>query len=268
LSFRTKRGEVEETLKFLKLSSGPSLPGAARDDNYFMEEKIFIYGKYKFNYFIFREDRKSISLRVTPKLKVIVRCPSAMNEKALNEFLKKKYDWVAKQMEFFKKFEKKKEKEYISGEAVLYLGRQYKLIVKKGLDEKISLKGGEILLSTNGLVGDGRNNKLILDFWYNERVKEIFRKRLKEILKKFNYNFAPILLIRKMDKKWGSFSGQRKLTLNPKLIQAPRECIDYVIVHELCHFKYRDHSQKFYRLLESKLPEWEKIKEKLEMRFL
>ena len=233
-----------------------------------MEERYFVYGKYNFHYFIFKQDRKTVSLTVTPRLKIVVKCPKEMDEKSLNEFLKKKYNWTARQIDFFKKFKNKKEKEYISGESVLYLGRQYKLVVKESKEEKVLLKGGELNVFTSSLVGDSGNNKLILNEWYNKRAKEVFAKRLKEVFKKFDYDFEPILVMKRMSKKWGSFSGKRKITLNPRLIQASRESIDYVLIHELCHFKYRDHGDRFFRLLESKICGWEKVKEKLEMRFL
>ncbi len=233
-----------------------------------MEERCFAWGKYNFHYHIFKEDRKTISLRVTPKLKIIVKCPKKIKEKDLNEFLKRKYNWTAKQLDFFKKFKKKNEKEYISGEAVLYLGRQYKLVIEKGVPERVILKGGNLNIFVEDGKGSQRYNETILREWYYGRAREIFAKRFLEMAKKFDFKFEPILVIRKMEKKWGSFTAKRKIILNPKLIEASRECIDYVIVHELCHFKYRDHSNKFYRLLESKMPNWEKVKEKLEMRFL
>jgi predicted metal-dependent hydrolase len=233
-----------------------------------MEEKVFIYDKNKIIYFVFRESRKTVSLRVTPKLKIVVKCPREMGEKAVNDFLKKKYYWLKKQIEFFKKFQSNNKKEFISGAAVLYLGRQYKLIIKKSEKPGVTLKGGDLVLSIENGKESSEYNRAVLANWYDQRAKVVFTSRLAEMLKKFNYDFKPILLRRKMDKKWGSFSGQRKLTLNPKLIQAPRECIDYVIIHELCHFKYRDHSQNFYKLLSSKMPGWEKVKEKLEIRFL
>lgn len=71
-----------------------------------------------------------------------------------------------------------------------------------------------------------------------------------------------------MSKRWGSFLNNKKIILNPKLIQASKECIDYVITHELCHMKYRNHDTKFYKALKNKISNWGEIKEKLELRFL
>ena len=67
-----------------------------------------------------------------------------------------------------------------------------------------------------------------------------------------------------MKTRWGSLSSKGNLTLNTKLILAPRECIDYVLTHELCHLAHKNHGPDFYRLLERTMPGWEKYKTKLE----
>lgn len=67
-----------------------------------------------------------------------------------------------------------------------------------------------------------------------------------------------------MKKQWGSCSPQGILSLNPHLVKAPRECVDYVILHEFCHIKEHNHSKKFYTLLHQHMPEWESIKAKLD----
>ena len=67
-----------------------------------------------------------------------------------------------------------------------------------------------------------------------------------------------------MPKRWGSCTPMGKIILNPELIKAPKACIEYVIVHELCHLIYRDHNQKFFDLQTKEMPDWEKWKMKLE----
>ena len=68
-----------------------------------------------------------------------------------------------------------------------------------------------------------------------------------------------------MRKRWGSLSANGMLTLNADLIRAPRECIDYVITHELSHLRYKNHGPEFYRFLDKVMPDWEKRKHKLEV---
>jgi len=67
-----------------------------------------------------------------------------------------------------------------------------------------------------------------------------------------------------MKKQWGSCSPQGTILLNPYLIKAPRECIDYVVLHELCHLKEHNHSPRYYRLLSQLMPDWEPVKARLD----
>jgi predicted metal-dependent hydrolase len=92
-----------------------------------------------------------------------------------------------------------------------------------------------------------------------------FENVFQACMARFSPSSAPVRLqIRDMKTRWGSLSKGGILTLNIKLIAAPKECIEYVVVHELCHLKYPNHDKKFYRLLETRLPDWEKRKQKLE----
>ncbi len=108
--------------------------------------------------------------------------------------------------------------------------------------------------------------KGLLDTWYLEKARIKFHERL-EVWRHFaeTSRIMPRLQIKRMSKRWGSLSKQGTLTLNADLIRAPMECIDYVIVHELCHLKHSNHGAEFYRLLESFLPGWEKRKHRLEL---
>ena len=75
----------------------------------------------------------------------------------------------------------------------------------------------------------------------------------------------PILKIRDMKTRWGSLSQNATMTINLNLIKTSRECIEYVIIHELCHLAHHNHSSAFYKLLDSKLKNWKERKHKLEM---
>jgi predicted metal-dependent hydrolase len=74
----------------------------------------------------------------------------------------------------------------------------------------------------------------------------------------------PELEIRQMKKRWGSCGKSGAIILNTELVKAPLFCIDYVIMHEICHLKNRSHDYKFYKLLETHMPDWKVRKERLE----
>ncbi|EKE21685.1 MAG: hypothetical protein ACD_7C00154G0004 [uncultured bacterium] len=234
-----------------------------------MKKLKFIYGKYKYEYNLILEKRKTFSLSVYPDMKIVLRAPNKMDSNEIEKFLKKKWLWLERQLQFFAQFQGKRvQRDYISGESFLYLGRQYKLIVEKSKDDYVSLQKGRLIIYTKGNLRDSARNKKLLDKWYRDKIEKVFNERLDEIVKKFDYNFDFKLVVRKMNKRWGSYAKNQTISLNPSLINASKKCIDYVITHELCHVKYHSHNKNFLRLLNRKFPNWEKVKEELELRFI
>jgi len=232
-----------------------------------MKLKTFKYGNYSYEYYLVEQDRKTVALTVQPSLNIILKCPIGYEANKIERFLKRKWLWLEKQVQYFKKYKKKIEKkEYVSGESFLYLGRQYKLLIKQSKKEEVRIEKGRILLFTQK--STPALNKKLLDQWFEQRTKKVFESRLKEMMKKFDYDFVPKLMIRKMPKRWGSCLSGKKIALNPLLIRASKDCIDYVIIHELCHIRYKNHNKNFFKLQESIIPNWKEVKEKLELRFL
>lgn len=227
--------------------------------------KEFIFGKYIYEYELIKQNRKTLSLTVKPNLKIVLKCPQDTPQEKIENFLQRKWFWLEKQLSFFKKYKRKVyDREYISGEGFFYLGKQYKLTIRKGKEDKIQLEKGKLFVFTTKDVSNGRHNKRLLDLWLENRIHEIFNHRFTEMLTRFNYKTAPTLAIREMKKRWGSFTLNGRILLNPKLIHTPKECIDYVIVHELCHLQHKNHNSRFWKFLEEKFPKWEKTKDKLE----
>jgi predicted metal-dependent hydrolase len=227
--------------------------------------KEFIFGTFIYEYQLIKQDRKTLSLTVTPDLRLILKCPPQTDSARIEAFLQKKWFWLEKQLSFFKKYQRKiYEKEYVSGEGYLYLGRQYKLVVRRGKEDLVSLTRGQLIVHTTKDVTNGRYNKKLIDMWFTEKTVSVLQDRFSEMLSRFDHKQPPVLGLREMKKRWGSFLNKEKIFLNPKLIHTPKDCIDYVIVHELCHLKYKNHGSNFWKLLDEKYPKWEKVKEKLE----
>ncbi len=108
---------------------------------------------------------------------------------------------------------------------------------------------------------------ILLDQWYTEKAEKQFHHAFERCWPKFEKQGTPRpdIQIRKMKSRWGSLSAKGRLTLNTDLVRAPKECIDYVVTHELCHLKHHNHSPAFYELLEKSMPDWKKRKHKLEL---
>lgn len=224
----------------------------------------FVYGDYEYDYQLARQDRKTLSLTVMPNLRIILKCSHDTSERKIESFLKRKWFWMEKQLTFFKKYQRKiYKKEYVSGEGYLYLGRQYKLVVKKATENSVSLVKGHLVVYTTRPASDSRHNKVLVNQWFANKIEGIFLERFNMIIKQFNYKKNPRLSIREMKKRWGSYLNKGRIYLNPELIHAPKECIDYVIVHELCHLKYKNHNKFFWNYVSKKFPKWKKVKEDL-----
>lgn len=232
-----------------------------------MNKNQFHYGGHRYEYELVKENRKTLSLTVRPDMSILLKTPFQADSNHIEIFLKRKWLWLERQLKFFKKYQRKiYKKEHISGESFLYLGRQYKLKVIKGRQDNISLTKGVLRLTTTKKTSDNDHNRTVLNKWYQERTKAIFKKRYQIVLNNFNYDFIPRLSTRKMLKRWGSCVDKKRIVLNPSLIKTSTDCIDYVITHEFCHIRYENHNAKFYEYLEKKYPDWQRIKEKLELR--
>lgn len=108
--------------------------------------------------------------------------------------------------------------------------------------------------------------RLMVTDWYYTHAQDRFQLAVQQGLKYFkNYGIAqPQLIIRRMRGRWGSCTPNGKILLNPQIIKAPSKCIDYVVLHELCHMVHYNHSPEFYRLQNKVMPDWEKWKLRFE----
>ena len=114
-------------------------------------------------------------------------------------------------------------------------------------------------------VGDRAAVKNRLQKWYKERANDYLSRRLALIASELLWlNDAPPLKLVRMQKQWGSCSPTGAINLSPDLIKAPRDCVDYVIAHELCHLREHNHSKKYYALLDDCCPNWRVTKSKLD----
>jgi predicted metal-dependent hydrolase len=103
--------------------------------------------------------------------------------------------------------------------------------------------------------------------WYRQRAEVIFAERLSVCLLLANRFGVPSpqgWRLVHMAKRWGSCSRAGRILLNPELVTAPKDCIDYVVVHELCHLKEHHHGPAYYRLLDRVMPSWQERKRRLD----
>jgi len=208
-------------------------------------------------------DRKSLGITITPEMDVLVKAPVDTALENILEKVKKRAPWILKQQSFFLTFyPKTPKKKFVSGETHLYLGRQYRLKITVGLKNEVRHRGSYIEIITK----QKTKAKELLNLWYRDKAKEKFATIAEPFIQKFRkYNVDPTaIFVQEMPTRWGSCTPKGKIILNPELIKAPKHCIEYVIIHELCHLVHRDHTSKFFDLQTREMPDWEKWKNKLE----
>jgi len=212
---------------------------------------------------VIKKDVKHINLKVKPNGEVILSVPKNTTQKDIEYVLKKRADWIAKKKAYFELHKNEKEKEYVSGENFCYLGKNYRLKVIEANEECVKLQRGYIQLFVKDKLNTKRKKELI-EFWYKQRAKIYFDKVILKYKPIINQDVKS-LKIRKMKTRWGSCNAFKKyINLNLKLIKKPKECIEYVIFHELAHLIYPNHSNKFYNYLDTYMSDWKRRKERLD----
>ena len=221
------------------------------------------FGSRQIDYKISYSNRKSLGITVTSNLEVLVKAPENASLEKIKRRITKKAPWIIRQQNFFLSFHPKTPaRKYISGETHLYLGRQYRLKVLKGKRNAVTYKGRHIEVFSK----NKNKAKELVKSWYRQKAKEKFAVIAEPLIQRFKkYGVEPSgIYIQEMKQRWGSCTPNGKIILNPELIKAPKRCIEYVIIHELCHLIHHDHTQKFLDLQTKEMPDWEKWKMNLE----
>ena len=214
-------------------------------------------------YKLIREKRKTLAIHVLPDTSVIIKSPNKTKDEEIRDFLYRKRRWIEKQIAFFKEC-RRTNGEFVSGAEYFFLGKQYQIIIKKAeLREYVELEHCKLIIH-NLFTKKTERSADIFHKWLKEETEKQFSLMLEKCLQKFPEMPMPNLKIRFLRRRWGSFSAQNNMTLNADLIAVDKQYIEYVITHELCHYYHMNHSQAFYKLLESKIPDWKVLKIKLE----
>lgn len=207
-----------------------------------------------------------VLIKVHPDCRVIVLAPKDTEGQAVLVAVKKRARWIYEKLrEFRVQNQYAFPKKYVSGESHYYLGKRYmlKIIENSNVPPYVKLLRGKLEISICKKNTD--QIQILLFDWYKIKAREIFAKRLSAVLEQTLWiKNPPLMRLLAMKTQWGSCSPRGRLTLNPHLIKAPRECIDYVILHELCHIAEHNHSKRFYRLMHQVMPTWEKTKKHLD----
>ncbi len=224
------------------------------------------YGTTPIDYELTFSERKTLAIHVYPDGSVLVDAPPDSPLTDIEQKVLKRAGWILRQRREFQQYAVPRPlpRRFVSGEAYRYLGRQYRLKVVADTVERVRLSRGYLTVSLAD-TGDKARIAHLLDEWYRSHARRVFAERLAACFPRVeSLGIAyPQLVIREMKSRWGSCTPGGRILLNLKLIQAPKDLIDYVVLHELCHLKEHNHSPAFYALLDRVLPDWKERRERL-----
>jgi len=229
-------------------------------------KNIVKYGSHQIEFQLKYSNRKTLGITVKPDLTVNVSAPRTASLQTVKEKILKKASWIIKHQNYFKSFHPlTPQRRYVNGESHLYLGRHYRLKIKKSLRSEVKIISGFMNVGLNNHFDKNAVQKTI-ETWYEERAEIIFNKILLDLHPVLERNHIPLkpLSIRLMKSRWGSCTASKRIIINTSLIKAPKKCIEYVIIHEMCHLKHPNHGKSFYSLQSKLMPDWEYWKNKLE----
>lgn len=221
------------------------------------------FGSKRIDFELTFATRKSLGITVTPDLDVLVKAPDGTAITDIKDRLRKRAPWIIQQQSFFLSFQPKTlPRKFVGGETHLFLGRPYRLQIIDAKNEEVKISGKFIEVFTP----DKARTETLVSEWYLQNAKKKFHAIAAPLIKRFKkYDVEPSsIILRNMPTRWGSCTPRGKIILNPELIKAPKGCIEYVIVHELCHLVHHNHTQKFIDLQTREFRDWEKWKGRLE----
>lgn len=210
-----------------------------------------------------------MGIYIDPKAGVVVRSPQFLKADRILEILKKKARWIIEKQELVRnQSHLGSAKEFVSGEAFPYLGKQYRLkVIKFALKEegKCKLINGRFLAEINADLNSERIKSTVRETlmdWYSERAKEKIPERVRLYARQIG-KWPERVEIKNHKRRWGSCSHNGIVRFNWKIIMAPVTILDYVIVHELCHLIHQHHSAQFWQKVQAIMPDYTKRRHNL-----
>ncbi|MCR4410120.1 MAG: SprT family zinc-dependent metalloprotease [Candidatus Saccharicenans sp.] len=201
---------------------------------------------------IIRSRRRTVGLEVNDRGELVVRAPEKLSRVAIDEIIRKHRRWIEKKLaEAEKRRQMFRPKEFVEGEKFLWLGREYPLRITRESRPALKFTGREFILSARW---QGRAGEIFKKL-YRRKALNYLRLRTRQLAELNGFKFTRFRLSSAAT-RWGSCSARGTVSLTWRLILAPPEIIDYVIIHELAHTREKNHSRAFWSLVEAHLPDY------------
>ncbi|MBC7877174.1 MAG: M48 family metallopeptidase [Anaerolineales bacterium] len=201
---------------------------------------------------LIRSKRRTIAIIIERDGALTVRAPMRVSQAEINSFVQEKSTWITHTREKLESIVETLTKQYVDGETFLFLGSSFNLKLVKPQRPSLKFGSGFTLSQTAQKRGAATFTR-----WYKERAYKVISERVAHFAKQYNFTPKQVKII-SAKTRWGSCSSNGTLNFTWRLIMAPLDVIDYVVVHELVHLRVKDHSSKFWKAVESIYPEYKK----------
>jgi predicted metal-dependent hydrolase len=211
-------------------------------------------------------ERRVLKIEIDPEGVVTVHAPDGTDVDEIARRAAQKGSWIFRELDVIAARPANTPlRRHVSGETHLFLGRQYRLQIKKADEAYVRCEGGRMIVTARDPDDQAHCGRLIKAF-YALNARTIFRDRLLAQATPFERKGLkrPRLIVRELSKRWGSYTPNGRIVLNVDLIRAAPDLIDYVISHELAHGLHPDHGADWRNLLTMVMPDWENRKVRLE----
>ena len=214
-----------------------------------------------------RSDRRTLGITVTPAAEVQVTAPRDASRERVEQILRRRGEWIRRQLRETSALPPAAPpKQWVSGETHLYLGRQYRLSIRREHPDGVRLIGRYFQVG-RGPAADPASVERLMSRWYVAHARATFDRRLAlmvETTPRLELSAPPPLIVRTIRNRWGSCSPAGRILMNVEAVKLPVGCIDYVLMHELCHLRHPSHSRAFWRHLDRCMPGWERQRRRLD----
>lgn len=208
---------------------------------------------------------KNLHLSVyPPDGRVHVSAPEDYSDERIKLYINKKWAWISTKRTEMTSFNIQPKREYVSGEAHYFMGQLYRLKVNRdGRFPQHAEIVGDYITVTVRPQAEAQHIENVLYAWYKDQITPVIERMIEKFSAKMGV--APEHWeVRKMAARWGSCStAKKKILFNIELAKKPKNCIEYVVLHEMAHLLSRTHSKMFRTILDLNLPNWAKIKDEL-----
>lgn len=208
---------------------------------------------------------KNMYIKVNSKQEVIVSMPINFKKEFAKKFVKEKVNWIVERMNKYENNSKKIETfEFKDNDEVYILGKKYKIKLYKDKQNKIIINEMQInMYIKDKFINNSQYKKKIYYNWLKEFAIDFFKDltvKYQNEMKKYKIPM-PEIEVKSVKSKWGSCTpSKKKVMFNLSLIKTSIECIQYVVVHELAHFRYQNHSREFYNFVSYFIPNYKQIR--------